>query len=173
MNKKTINLILVFGSVAILIAIAVFAGTIGGQKNDNNEVSAYSSSALVVENNNYDFGTISMANGDVSYRFELKNEGEEAIKIEKVYTSCMCTTANISDSGGKKLGSFGMPGHGGAPSKANIEIPAGEKFIVEAVFDPTAHGPAGTGLAQRSIYLETNSKKSSKIELNFTAMVTQ
>ena len=114
-----------------------------------------------------------MANGDVSYRFKLKNEGDEAVAVKKVYTSCMCTIANILDAFEKKLGVFGMPGHGGASSNANIEIKAGESIIVEAVFNPAAHGPSGVGLAQRSIYLETNSKKSPKVELNFTATVTQ
>lgn len=173
MNNKTINLILISGSVAVLIAIAVLAGTIGGQKNNDNETSVYSNGALTIKENNYDFGTISMANGDVSYRFKLKNEGDEAVAVKKVYTSCMCTIANILDAFEKKLGVFGMPGHGGASSNANIEIKAGESIIVEAVFNPAAHGPSGVGLAQRSIYLETNSKKSPKVELNFTATVTQ
>lgn len=173
--NKNINLILIIGGIGFLAAIIFLAGVFNGNKNSQNASvsSAYSNSALVVENNNYDFGTISMANGDVSYQFELKNEGEEAVKIEKVYTSCMCTSAAIIDESGKKLGAFGMPGHGGTSSKADIEVKSGETITVEAVFDPTAHGPAGTGLAQRSVYLETNSKKSPKVELNFTAIVTQ
>jgi len=170
MNQK-LNLILIIGSIAILAGIVVLAGAFSG--NSQNSSSIYSNGVLTAENNDYDFGTISMANGNVSYKFKLKNEGNEKIIIKKVYTSCMCTTAAILDESGKKLGDFGMPGHGGSSSAANIEVKNNESIVVEAVFDPTAHGPAGTGLAQRSVYIETNSQKSPKVELNFTATVTQ
>ena len=170
MNQK-LNLMLIIGSIAILAGIVVLAGAFSG--NSQNSSSIYSNGVLTAENNDYDFGTISMANGNVSYKFKLKNEGNEKIIIKKVYTSCMCTTAAILDESGKKLGDFGMPGHGGSSSAANIEVKNNESIVVEAVFDPTAHGPAGTGLAQRSVYIETNSQKSPKVELNFTATVTQ
>ncbi|KKK95197.1 hypothetical protein LCGC14_2675250, partial [marine sediment metagenome] len=75
-----------------------------------------------------------LKDGNVSYKFEVKNEGEESVIIEKVYTSCMCTTAYIINNSGKKYGAFGMPGH--APSKTNIEIGPGESAVVEAIFDP-------------------------------------
>ena len=46
-------------------------------------------------------------------------------------------------------------------------------MMLEAVFDPAAHGPSGVGLAQRYVYLETNSAKSPKLEISFQAMVTR
>ena len=132
--------------------------------------SEYSASAIAVSHTTFDFGTISMKDGNVSHEFELKNEGTEPLTIEKVSTSCMCTTAFLIDSSGKKYGGFGMPGHGTA--RADVEIGPGETLILEAVFDPAAHGPSGVGLAQRFIYLETNSSKSPKLELSFNATVT-
>jgi hypothetical protein len=118
----------------------------------------------------FDFSTIRMEDGDVSHAFVLTNEGEEPVLIEKVYTSCMCTSTYITDSRGRKYGAFSMPGHGGYP-KTRIDVLPGESVSGDAVFDPAAHGPSGVGLVQRSIYLETDSKESPKIELNFTAMV--
>ena len=168
MNQK-LNLILIIGSVAILTAIIVLAGALSG--NSQNSSSVYSNSVLTAENNNYDFGTISMANGNVSYKFKLKNEGNEKIIIKKVYTSCMCTTAAIIGENGKKLGDFGMPGHGDDSAKANIEIPVGKTFIVEAIFDPAAHGQEGTGKVKRLVYFETNSKTKPKIQLEIEAEV--
>jgi len=63
-----------------------------------------------------------------------------------------------------------MPGHAG-PSKTNITVKPGESVVVETIFDPAAHGPSGVGLAERSVYLESNSQKSPKLELKFSAVV--
>ena len=55
---------------------------------------------------NFDFGVIAMKDGNISHKFELKNEGQEPLKIEKVFTSCMCTTAYVTDGSGGKRGPF-------------------------------------------------------------------
>lgn len=120
----------------------------------------------------FDFDTISMKNGVVSHMFEVENNGEEPIVINKVYTTCMCTTVDIMSFDKVKLGSFGMPGHGGADDKAKIMVGQGEKILIEAHFDPAAHGPSGIGMIQRSIFLESNSLSMPKMELSFRAMVT-
>lgn len=131
----------------------------------------YSAGALSAAENEFDFGTISMKEGRVKHRFEIINNSQTPVKIEKIYTSCMCTTASVINTAGKVLGKFGMPGHG-FPLRANIEVAAQETVFIDAVFDPNAHGPAGVGLAERSIYLETNSAKVPKLELLFRALVT-
>lgn len=149
------------------MVILVFSyGNTGSQQ----ESSAYSASLLTANVDSFDFDTISMANGNVSHEFEIKNEGEEPVIIEKVYTSCMCTTAFITDNSGKKYGKFGMQGHG-ASSKTSIEIKSGEVVYVEAIFDPAAHGPSGVGEVRRIIYLETNSRVKPKIQLTIEASV--
>ncbi|NOY35449.1 MAG: DUF1573 domain-containing protein [bacterium] len=129
-------------------------------------------SAISILQNDWDFGEISMKDGDVVHNFEMKNEGTEPVVIKKVFTSCMCTTALIKDASGNEYGKFGMPGHG-LPSKTDVVIGPGETAIVEAVYDPAAHGPAGVGLARRSIYLETNSSVSPKVEVRFSALVSR
>lgn len=169
MKKKAKNLISWGVGLAVLAGIVTLIAVSGG--GDTNST-AYSAGALVATETSFDFGTISMKNGVISHQFELKNDGPEPVVIEKVYTSCMCTTASIKDPSGKQYGNFGMPGHG-LPSKTNIKINPGEVVELEAIFDPNAHGPSGVGLAQRSIYLETNSAKSPKLELKFQAMVTR
>lgn len=128
-------------------------------------------SVLAATESFFDFGTIKMRDGKVSRVFELRNEGKESVKIQSIYTSCMCTEAFVSDSSGKKNGPFGMPGH--TSPRTNITVGAGELVSVEAVFDPAAHGPSGVGLAERSIYLETNSEEKPRIELKFKAVVTR
>ena len=159
---------LIFIGIVAFVIIGFFILN-GGSSDTITE--ANSASILEATESQFDFGTISMKNGNVSYEFEVKNSGLESIVIEKIYTSCMCTTAKITDALGKTYGPYGMPGHVEA-SGSKVEVKSGETAIVEAIFDPAAHGPSGVGLANRTIFLETNSTQTPKIELNFTAMVT-
>lgn len=130
---------------------------------------ASSNGVLTVEEaNNYDFGTISMAAGKVTHTFKIRNASEEAVTVNKMYTSCMCTTAELI-TGGKQFGPFGMLGHGVIP-KINQTISPGEEADVEVVFDPAAHGPAGVGRIQRTITIENNAGQ--PVELLFAAIVT-
>src|SRR3989344_4450081 len=102
----------------------------------------------------YDFGTISMKNGNVSKVFKVTNSTTQDIKVPSLTTSCMCTTAYIVKEDGSKSRPFGMPGHGGAVPKANAIVKAGGALDIEVVYDPNAHGPAGAGLIERSVFLE-------------------
>lgn len=155
------------------MAAIVSWAVIANNKNTNSQSNTSAAGTLSVMETNYDFGTISMKDGKVSHVFKVKNNSTQPVTIKKVYTSCMCTTATLTDSSGKELGSFSMPGHGGGSAKADVKVEAGHSLNVDAIFDPNAHGPSGTGLADRTVYLETNSKESPTIELNFRAMVTK
>ncbi len=170
MKKKTKNL--VSCGIGVLFLVGVITLISVGGNGDGSNPDVYSASVLTILENNFDFNTISMKDGDVSHQFEVKNDGEEPVVIEKVYTSCMCTTVYITNSSGRRYGKFGMPGHG-VSSKTNIEVKSGESVTVETIFDPKAHGPSGVGLVQRSVYIETNSAKLSQLELSFQAMVTK
>jgi len=148
------------------LAIIVFSNT---AKNESSI--AASSGQLTFSNEVFDFGTVVMKAGNVSHKFELKNEGEEPIIITKAYTSCGCTTAFIQNKD-ETVGPFGMQGHLGMVLDTNIKIEPGESAFVDAIFDPAAHGPAGVGQIRRVVYVETNSSAHPKIELNFQALVT-
>ncbi len=169
--KKTLSGIAV--SVLILIGLIWFARPDSGDAPAVTAVSssnlANGASALVVEEaNNYDFGSISMAAGEVKHTFTIRNMGSDTVTVKKMYTSCMCTTASLM-SGGKQFGPVGMPGHGAIPS-VNIAINPGEEAEVEVVFDPAAHGPAGVGRIQRTVTLEQSAGE--PVELIFAALVT-
>ncbi len=132
-------------------------------------VSTVRNGTFVVEGaNKYDFGTISMAAGTVTRTFKLRNTGDQPVIIQKIYTSCMCTTATLSLSG-KQFGPYGMPGHGAIPS-INQTINPNEDATVEVVFDPAAHGPAGVGRIQRTVTIENNA--GTPVELLIAAIVT-
>ncbi|MBI5742701.1 MAG: DUF1573 domain-containing protein [Candidatus Niyogibacteria bacterium] len=161
-------------ALALLFGAVLALGMLGGPRSDAKRAATpgLSASALSAEETLFDFGTIAMGNGKVEHEFILKNDGKEALTVTSVLTSCMCTNAFLTDDRGKSYGPFGMSGHGGATGEANINVAPGASVKLRAVFDPAAHGPAGVGVIQRSIYLETSSAKSPRMELKFHAVVT-
>jgi len=161
MKKQTIIVI------AILVVGAITLPSLVS-KNTTEQVNAAS---LEVTESFFDFGEILLTEGLVETKYELINTGDESITIGKVYTSCMCTTASVTESDGNEKGKFGMPGHKGQLTRADSIVAPGENITVTATFDPAAHGPSGVGLIQRSVYLETDSNVTPKIELRFKALV--
>ncbi|RJQ28545.1 DUF1573 domain-containing protein [Candidatus Parcubacteria bacterium] len=117
----------------------------------------------------YDFGSVSMANGNVRHDFELTNYIGGEVVVKKVMTSCMCTTADLLLPNGEKLGPFGMPGHGFIPT-LDVTIQEGEKLLVPVTFDPAAHGPSGVGLVERQVFVDLEGGE--RITLSFKATVT-
>ncbi len=126
-------------------------------------------SSLISSQIVYDFGTISMKNGDVSKNFIITNPTNKAIFISSIITSCMCTTAFIEEANGRSKGPFGMEGMGYVPP-ANETIKAGQSRTIRVVYNPNAHGPAGVGIINRFITITDAS--GSKLRLEIKAVVT-
>ena len=167
MNKP-----LIIGSAGVLLLVGTLF-YIGQPKEKKEQGNAYQgkaeiASAFETRESGYDFGTIRMANGNVNRVFSVRNAGATPMKIEKIFTSCMCTTA-FAEQGGKRKGPFGMPGHGIVP-KANIEVEPGEEIGIDVVFNPNAHGPAGVGPIERQVYLVDD--KGAEQVFTINAMVT-
>lgn len=168
MNQKII--------VSVVLGVVVLGGLFWLGKSaqtDTNDTTLLGASVgdsgmLVVTETAYDFGTISMKAGNVSRTFTIKNTSTAGVTIEKMYTSCMCTTALLR-TGGKSFGPYGMPGHGSMP-RIGRTLNAGEEAEVEVVFDPAAHGPAGVGKIARIVRIETDAGE--PLELSFSAVVT-
>ena len=158
--------------ISIVIAVLLLGGLIWLARPDsenNKTPSAKSNGVLTVEEaNNYDFGTISMAAGKVMHEFKIKNNSRDMVVVNKMYTSCMCTTASLKTNG-KQFGPYGMIGHGLIP-RIDQTVKPNEEATVEVIFDPAAHGPAGVGRIERVITLENNAGQ--PVELLFSAMVT-
>ena len=153
------------------IGFLALAGIVSALASTGLKPSSYSNTKLIAQENQFDFGQIALTGGKARHNFIVKNDGGESVKINKIFTSCMCTTAVFKDKNGQIMAEFGMPGHGAGPASTNLEVGAGEEATIEAVFDPSVHGPAGVGLNQRSIFIETNSKTDPKLELKFQATV--
>lgn len=156
----------------IVVGAVVFAGIVWFARPDANNKDAItpqssSNGVLSAEEQGFDFGAISMAAGKVTHTFAVKNTGTDPVVIEKMYTSCMCTTS-VLQQGNKKFGPYGMPGHSFIP-KMNAQVAPGEQVFVEVTFDPSAHGPAGVGAIQRAVILENNAGEN--VELQISANV--
>lgn len=162
-NKTIIGI----AAIALVLIGAMWAARPGGEDapSGNNQNSG---GAILAEETSFDFGAISMAGGNVSHAFKIKNTSQSATTIDKMYTSCMCTVATLVK-GDKRFGPYGMPGHGFIP-KMGEELAPGEEATVEVVFDPAAHGPAGVGKIERVVVIETGSGQ--PLQLQFAAVVT-
>lgn len=164
--------------VKILILVAVGAIITGGvlffaqpEPVDHSTMAAQISSNaldLALEPKSYDFGTVSMKNGLVSKEFVVKNTRPESVFLAEVYTSCMCTDAKIRINS-QEFGPFGMQGHG-AMKMLNQSLQPGQEAQLQVTFDPSAHGPAGIGVIERTVSLKSD--QGEVISVNIKANVT-
>lgn len=115
----------------------------------------------------YDAGIVSMAEGLVKKTFEIKNIGEGDLKIDRIWTSCMCTTVRLKV-GDKESPEFGMHTNSTFWSQ---KLASGETGFLEVTFDPAFHGPEGTGPAVRAIYISSNDPQNENLEVRLIANV--
>ena len=162
------NKIIIIGAIVVLGLIALM---VWGRSSQTAGVSQNSGaiSSLLSSEKLYDFGTISMKDGNVTKDFTVTNSGDKDVFIPSLVTSCMCTKAFIVEPNGTTKGPFSMPSMGYTPP-ANETIKAGESRIIRAVYDPNAHGPAGVGFIDRFLILTDAS--GGKLELEIKAVVT-
>lgn len=162
-KKKNRKIIKVFAIslIAVLVVGGIALGINKSVKNRN-----FGDPRVEIVSLEYDAGTVSMADGLVRHTYEIKNVGEGDLKIKKIRTSCMCTTARLKI-GDDLSPEFGM--HDSFPWSERIA--PGETGYLEVVFDPSFHGPAGTGLVTRAIYVPTDDPENKNIEFILTANV--
>ncbi len=158
------------GLLMILTSIFTLSGCTGAGSGSGTALKDLSDSGLIsaVSGTAYDWGDINIKGGEMKHSFTLKNEGSEDLILKSAVTSCMCTKARYRLPDNKISPSFGM--HNNTHSWS-APIKPGETFDMEVTFDPMAHGPTATGPIQRSIKLETSSKKNPIFELEVSGNV--
>lgn len=129
---------------------------------------------IIFSQTSHDFGQISQQQGVVSTLFNFKNEGGSDLVIDKLSTSCGCTSAAIVYKG-KEGPTFTMPGHGKAnPTGWQVAIAPGETAQLKIYYDPNAHGKQAEAILPTtrtaSIFSNdpVNFEVKLKIELNQT-----
>ena len=165
MRNRKIKKIIAISLPSLLIIGGVIFAIINYSSGENNQGTA----KIEINPLEYDAGTVTMADNPVKYTFEIKNTGDGDLKINRIWTSCMCTTARLKV-GDKESEEFGMHSN---PVLWSQKIVPGEIGFLEVTFDQAFHGPQGTGLATRIIYISSNVSKNKKAEAKLTANVVQ
>lgn len=114
-------------------------------------------------------GDVSEAKGEMNTTFEITNTGKSDLIINKLDTSCGCTSTTIVFAG-KEGPRFAMTGHGiDSPTDWSVTIPQGQSAQLKVYYNPSVHKDF-RGEAVREIYIFSNDpidfEKKVRIELN-------
>ena len=123
---------------------------------------------IVVDLNTKDLGQVSRTEGIVTTEFTIRNQGKSDLIINKLSSSCGCTSASLiyqSLEGPR----FYMPGHGKQEPEPNWQaiIPASDEAIIKVYYDPTVH-PDLTGPVTRTVSILSNDPVDFEIKLTIT-----
>ncbi len=163
--KRYKTLLFSLSIIGVFLAILVFAAR--APKDTQADVNK-TAGPLAATEATYDFGTVSMAAGNVSHRFVVRNSGTGPVTVRRITTSCMCTTATL-ENGGERSGPFGMQGHDALPDISQVIAPEQQAFL-DVVFDPAAHGPSGVGRISRTVAIQDDQGR--VLQIGFQATVT-
>lgn len=153
-----------------IVGLAVFFIAINIASDSLAPVGVVEGATLLVSETTWDFKEIPMSEGIVTHEVQLTNNSNQPITLTRMETSCMCTTAQLEHSDGRKSREKGMAGHGGSTALSETIDPQ-ETATLLVRFDPNAHGPDATGPISRDVFIETNSQDQPVIELTFSGNV--
>jgi hypothetical protein len=115
-----------------------------------------------------DMGIVSQKNGVVSTEFTIKNDGKSELVIDKLSSSCGCTSASLvyQEQEGPR---FYMAGHGHDEPDASwqVAIAPGDEATVKVYYDPTVH-PDLTGPVTRTVSVHSNDPVDFETKLTIT-----
>ena len=168
MKEQIKQLPIYLGLIAVVVVGLIWFSNNSKTKTPTAAINEKFSGVLALKESQYDFGAVSMAKGKVSKEFALENKSQGDVKIGEVFTSCMCTEAELKV-GDRTAGPFGMQGH--TASSVYLVMKSGETLTVKVIFDPAAHGPSGVGPIERQVAIYTSAGKD-PILLDFKAVVT-
>lgn len=139
MTKTTSRVLAVSAALLLIAAIGwAFMNAAGTVKAGKVTVSAHT----------VDFGAIPAEGGPVSREITVTNSGEDPLKLNRLSTSCGCTTAEMD----------------------MTEMAPGETRTITITFDPQVH-PDLRGSIVRVVYLQTSDPDSPEIEIDVEGSV--
>ena len=173
---NTIKPVLFLAIIPTVIILGIILLTQGGSKKttitEAYDNAVVANSSIKLSKSDFNFGKISQKDGFVNTIYEVTNTGQEEIFLKEMYTSCMCTKAQLVYSDGSVSRLFSMKGMANAQDFAvGKSLKPGETVEIKAIFDPNAHGPQGIGYIKRNIMLDTNMKDNPLIQVSFEAEV--
>ncbi len=122
---------------------------------------------IEIEPSSYDFGMVSQAEGVVSATIGIANKGNEPLIINKIDTSCGCTSAAVIYKGveGPR---FSMAMHGTNPKDWRQVIQPGEPAELRIYYDPNVHKEL-RGPVRRSVFIYSNDPRDKVKEIAISA----
>lgn len=159
-----IKVILIF--VAVIILVGGGGVYLMSRSPNAAQLEKTEKAQFFTDHDKYDWGNIDYGGGDAKHTFEIKNTGEAPLTLANIKTSCTCTTAKvITKAGNSPL----VKMHEVSDWQGLLE--PGEVGKLEVDFDPTFHGPSGTGPIERIISVETSDPNKSYVEFNLRGVV--
>lgn len=123
---------------------------------------------IVVTEVKRDLGEVSQRDGVVTTEFIIKNEGKSDLVIDKLSSSCGCTSGSViyQDEEGPR---FYMTGHGYDEADPNwsVVISAGDEAKVKIYYDPSVH-PDLIGSVTRTLSVHSNDPVDFETKLTIT-----
>jgi len=115
-----------------------------------------------------DLGTVSLKKGTVTTEFTIKNQGKSDLIVDKLSSSCGCTSASLVYQG-KEGPRFYMAGHGHDAPDTNwkVSVAPGDEAQVKVYYDPTVH-PDLTGAVTREVSIHSNDPVDFETKLTIT-----
>lgn len=104
-RRKIRKILIITLSIILLISVIIF--TLFSSSDDGSQETSQAAPKIKISPKEYDAGTVSMSGGLVKHTYEIKNIGDGDLKIDRIWTSCMCTTARLKV-GSKTSSEFGM-----------------------------------------------------------------
>lgn len=157
-TNQIITIVVVLLAVGFIGATVVMKGEAGGTQSDF-------AGKIEADHTFYDWGDI--GTDVVRHTFKIKNTGEKDLLIQKISTSCGCTTAALKTKKGSTP-RLGMD-HGNLPL-VNRSLSPNEEAEIEVFFDPLFHGNT-RGLVKRAVYIRTSDPNNKELALNLRANV--
>lgn len=153
-------------STIIFTLFLIGGGVWLGSTMQKQEIVVSDASKVLIAENQHDWGTIPINGGVVTKTFEIQSNGNQALQLHDINTSCMCTTAQITISE-QPSPLFGMH----QKSAWVGEVAPGQTALLTVNFDPAYHGPSGIGDITRQVKVSTNDPNNPELIFNLTAQV--
>jgi len=163
-TKKRKRLFIRLGVVALLIlAIATFSYS--------KSVALKDAPIIEVLPKSISLGSVSLAEGVASTTATITNNGNSALVLDSMETSCMCTSAAIVAPDGAQSPVFGMAAHGSNPANWQQVIPPGTSVALKIFYNPAVH-PELRGQVTRSVFIRSNDPRNKVSEVRIDAYQT-
>ena len=137
------RLLIILIALSVVVAFTWFGFTRASQSDEGALVGQITVSSLRI-----DFGEIDPLGGPVSTTVEVANTGGGSLQINRISTSCGCTTATMDSSA----------------------LEPGESRLLNIAFDPQVH-PDEEGSIARVVYIQSSDPDQPEIEIDVVGTV--